>query len=103
MEVGWRARTHARMRDEQARGATNTAAWQVLDTGIVRRSALFGVWVRLNARWLLLCCCAGVATCGQKGPLALPPDEAHAGEPPSVAAAARIAGAGAAGRKQTSA
>ena len=100
-----------RMREEQADAcAANMAARRVLDTGTVRRSALFGVWVRLRtaarssrlrARWLVLCCCAGVATCGQKGPLAPPPDEARAGESPSVAAAPRVAGAGAAGRNQT--
>ena len=126
MEMRWRQdgsrvenEDAVRMRDEQARGAdacaANTAARQVLDTGTVRRFALFGVRLRtaarssrsrarsarLRARWLVLCCCAGVATCGQKGPLAPPPDEARAGDSPSVAAAPRVAGAGAAGRKQT--
>ena len=140
MEMRWRQdgsrvenKDTARMRDEQARGPMPAlptrrrgGSW---DTGTFRRSALFGVWARLNmrssrscacssrlcarsshlcarsshlcARWLLLCCCAGVATCGQKGPLAPPPDEARAGDSPSVAAAPRVAGAGAAGRKQT--
>ena len=44
------------------------------------------VSLRSHVRWLVLCCCAGVATCGQKGPLAPPSEEERAGDSPSVAA-----------------
>ena len=48
------------------------------------------VSLRSHMRWLVLCCCAGVATCGQKGPLAPPSEEARAGDSPSVAVAGSL-------------
>ena len=55
--------------------------------GHLRAGAVF---LRSRARWLVLCCCAGVATCGQKGPLAPPSEEARAGDSPSVAVAGSL-------------